>query len=297
MKSTQGRDLSAHGSLLGANVIFGLNYAVAKGMMPKYIDPFSFILCRVGGAMILFWLFRRWGGNQKVKPKDLALLFVCAAFGVAANQLMFFYGLNLTTPINAAIIMTGNPVLVLLAAAWIIKERITTRKVAGIALGLVGAIGLIVYRGDVDISSDTFRGDAFIFLNACAYAIFLVLVKPLMARYSPVTVMKWVFFFGFFMVLPFGAKPIAQVEWSAFTPAVWAGFAFVVVGTTFLAYLMNTYALKRVSASVVSIYIYVQPVVATAVALALAQDTLTWDKVGAAALIFVGVWLVSARGR
>src|SRR5690554_8152297 len=101
MKSTQGRDLPAHAALLGANVIFGLNYAVAKGMMPKYIDPFSFILCRVGGAMILFWLFRRWGGNQKVKPKDLALLFVCAAFGVAANQLMFFYGLNLTTPINA----------------------------------------------------------------------------------------------------------------------------------------------------------------------------------------------------
>lgn len=276
-------------------MIFGVNYVVAKGLMPHHLEPFAFIFCRVAGALVLFWLFASLGRGERVARRDMWRLAVCGVFGVAANQLMFFYGLNLTTPINASLIMTGNPVLVLLAAAWLVGERITKRKVTGIALGLTGAIALILHEREVSLQADHFVGDLFIFLNAASYAVYLVLVKPLMGKYRPLTVIKWVFLFGFLIVGPVGIGQFTRVDWSGFSGGVWASFVFVVVGTTFLAYLLNVFALRRLNPSVVSIYIYLQPLVAAMVALIWGHDKLTLHKAVAAALIFVGVWLVSRK--
>ena len=289
------RNSLAHLSLFAANLIYGLNYTIAKEVMPEYIEPFGFIFCRVLGALILFWLFSFVGKSEKVVPKDLKRLFICGLFGVAGNQLMFFYGLNLTSPINAAIIMTCNPILVLIISASIIGERITPKKVSGIFLGLVGAAGLILNKNQLSITSENFLGDLFIFLNACSYAIYLVLVKPLMNTYRPITVIKWVFLFGYLFVIPFGFNEFNRIDWDTFNHSTWLAFLFVVICTTFLAYLFNIFGLKSLSPSVVSTYIYSQPLIATIVALALQKDELSLVKIVSAILIFIGVYLVSMR--
>lgn len=289
------RRFLAHAALLTANVIYGINYSVAKGLMPDYLGPFAFIFCRVLGALLLFWLLHTFFPREKIERKDFGRLILCGIFGIAANQLMFFYGLNLTTPINAAIIMTCNPILVLIMSAWLIRERVTGLKVMGIVLGLSGALGLILHKNHLSLDSSNFLGDLFIFFNASSYAVYLVIVKPLMKKYRPLTVIKWVFLFGFVFVLPFGLSQIGDVDWSQFTLEIWAAFAFVIICTTFIAYLFNIFALKELNPSVVSIYIYSQPLVATIVALLLHQDHLDWGKVIAAIFIFTGVFLVSRR--
>ena len=289
------QNLKAHLALLGANVIYGVNYSIAKDVMPEYIQPFGFIFCRVLGALILFWLFQLVVKTDKIERKDFLRLFVCGVFGVASNQLMFFYGLNLTTPINAAIIMTCNPILVLVFSAFLIKERITPYKVLGIFLGLAGAAGLILNKASLSIDSSNFIGDLFIFLNATSYAIYLVTVKPLMSKYSPLTVIKWVFLFGFLIVIPFGFTEFQSINWSSFNPSIWGAFVFVVVGTTFLAYLFNIYGLKRLNPSVVSTYIYSQPLIASLVALMMQKDDLDMVKIVSACFIFAGVYLVSIK--
>ena len=291
----KGSILLAHLAIVGANLIYGVNYSVAKEVMPEYISPFGFIFCRVSGALLLFWLLGFWMKKEPIQRKDWKTLILCGLFGVAGNQLMFFYGLNLTTPINAAIIMTCNPILVLIMAASIIGERITPKKVSGIFLGLTGAAGLILHGNQLSVSEDHFIGDLFIFLNATSYAIYLVLVKPLMSKYQATTVIKWVFLFGFFIVTPFGFNEFLSVQWESFTLSIWLAFGFVIVGTTFLAYLFNIYGLKQLNPSVVSTYIYSQPLIATVVALLLQQDKIDAIKIISASLIFLGVYLVSIR--
>lgn len=287
--------ITAHLALLGANLIYGVNYSVAKLIMPSYIEPFGFIFCRALGALLLFWALHLFVKSEKIERKDFLRLLICGAFGVAGNQLSFFYGLNITTPINAAIIMTCNPILVLIMSAIILKERISVMKITGIFLGLVGAAGLILFNRELTISESTILGDLFIFINASSYAIYLVLVKPLMKKYQPITVIKWVFLFGFIFVFPFGFNQFNDINWQTFETTTWLVFLFVIVATTFLAYLFNIYALKIVNPSVVSIYIYSQPVVATIVALIIGQDQLSLLKIVAALLIFTGVFLVSRK--
>jgi drug/metabolite transporter (DMT)-like permease len=191
--------------------------------------------------------------------------------------------------------MTCNPILVLIISAIIIRERITPVKIGGIFLGLTGAAGLILHGNKLTVGTDTFWGDLFIFLNASSYAFYLVLVKPLMNKYSPTTVIKWVFLFGFIIVFPFGFNQFKLIDWNSFDSGIWAAFFFVVVGTTFLAYLFNILGLKQLNPSVVSSYIYSQPLIATLVALILGQDELSIVKVVSAILIFAGVYLVSIR--
>lgn len=285
----------AHLAIIGANVIYGVNYSVAKSLMPEYILPFGFIFCRVLGALLLFWFFQLWSKSESIEKKDLIRLALCGLFGVASNQLMFFYGLNLTSPINAAIIMTCNPILVLLFSAILIKEKITPFKVAGIFLGLIGAAGLILNKNELSVSENNIVGDLFIFLNASSYAIYLVTVKPLMQKYQPITVIKWVFLFGFLVVFPFGFQEFQLIDWKTFDSKIWLAFAFVVIGTTFLAYLFNIYGLKKLNPSVVSTYIYSQPLIASIVALIYGKDELNAVKIIAAILIFTGVYLVSIR--
>ncbi len=292
--------VQAHIALFIVNVIYGANYIVAKGVMPDHVGPSGFILMRVSGAVALFWLVKSFV-KEKVARKDFLRLALCGLFGVAINQLLFFNGLNLTSPINSAIIMTSNPIMVLLLAAIIIKERITLQKMIGIVVGAGGAIALILGNSDTGLSSQ--EGDLYILINSLSYGVYLVIVKPLMSKYQPLTVISWVFFFGLLFVTPFGLNQLMEVEWSALpTDIVWAIF-YVVVATTFLAYLLNIYALKTVNPSVSSSYIYLQPVMASAFALLHAALStvgetnyaadITWAKGGYTLLIFLGVFLIS----
>ena len=285
-------NLLAHLAIFAANLIYGINYSIAKDVMPAYIMPFGFIFCRVLGALSLFLLIGSFM-KEKVAKKDFLRMAICGFFGVAANQLMFFYGLNQTHPINAGIIMTSNPILVLIASAIILKTRITWLKILGIALGISGALLILLFKKGFAFGSDTIVGDAFIFFNALSYGVYLVLVKPLMSKYKPITVIKWVFTFGFLFVLPFGLHDATQIQWNTFSGEIWSKFLFVIIGTTFLAYLFNIYGLKKLNPSAVSTYIYLQPVIAAFFAIWAGKDSFTWIKLIAVLLIFSGVYLVS----
>lgn len=266
---------------------------IAKGIMPDYLMPRAIIFIRVSGAVLLFWIFSLFSPKEKVETKDLFKLALCSVFGVAINQIMFFEGLNLTTPINSSIIMTINPILVLIFSYFLIKERITIIKILGIVLGAGGAILLITSHGQVSLDSDTFTGNLFIVINATSFALYLVLVKPLMVKYSPWTIMKWIFTFGFIWIFPFCIIPISESDFSTIPMNIAGSVLYIVLAATFLGYLLYNFALRRVSPVLVSTYMYLQPLIASIVAIFISGDKLTYEAVISAILIFIGVYFVS----
>lgn len=291
----------AHFALLGANVIYGVNHIVAKGVMPDKIGPSAFIFLRVLGAGIMFWIIKSFI-KERVERKDLLLLLICGFFGVATNQLLFFHGLNLTSPIDASIIITAVPVMVLIFSAILLKEKITTNKLIGITIGAIGAI-LLVWYGKSGGGTSSILGNIFVLINACSYALYLVLVKPLMKKYNPITVITWVFLFGFIFVFPVGINDLITTDFSAFTLNTYLTVAFVIIGTTFFAYLFNIYALSKLSPSVTGSYIYLQPVISFIMVLIYAfllghneySQDINLIKVLSCLLVIAGVYLISKK--
>lgn len=278
--------------------MYGANYVVAKGLMPGIIGPNGFILLRVLGAVSLFWLIYFFI-KQKIDRKDFVRLAICGLFGVAVNQLMFFNGLMLTSPVNAPVIMTTTPILVLLLSWIILKEKIRPLQGIGILLGAAGSILFVLQNSGDGFANE--KGDVFIFLNATSYAIYLVLAKPLMAKYNPLTVITWVFTFGlcYISIWTYSWPEFTDVHWSSLTSSEILRLAFVVVGVTFLPYLLNVYALKKVSPSIVAVYIYLQPILAAFFVFLSARFGMTdyrgdmsWEKLITALIVFVGVYLV-----
>ncbi len=294
---SKNKTLFAHAAVLGANIIFGLNYVIAKGIMPVWLEPRSIIFLRVTGAVAIFWLSELFVTPEKVSNKDLRRMAVAGFFGVALNQIMFFEGLNLTTPINAAIIMVSTPILVLILAHFILKERINTKKLVGIILGFSGAAFLVLQGGKFNFGTNTMLGNLLILINATSYGLFLVLVKPLMSKYKPLTVMKWVFTFGFIYVVPVSFGRVLHADFVAIPFTIWLSIGYVVLFTTVVAYFLNNYSLQRLSPSVNSSYIYTQPFLATVVALSFGKDRLSFIEIIASLLIFSGVYLVSKPAR
>jgi drug/metabolite transporter (DMT)-like permease len=287
----------AHLALIAANLIYGVNYGIAKQVMPDYLSPFALVFARISGACILFWTLSLLLPKETIDRKDILRLLIATVFGVAVNQSLFLNGLNMSTPIDAAIIMTATPILVLIVARLLIREPITIFKIIGIVAGGTGAILLILYRGDISFSNNHLVGNSIIIANATSYAIYLVIVKPLMNKYHPVTLMKWIFLFGLLLVSGPGLPAFMRVNWGALPGDILLSVLFVVIGTTFLAYLFNMYGLKYVKPITVSIYIYSQPVIASIVALILGQDVITPVKILAALLVFSGVYFVSFSSR
>ncbi|PHR70704.1 MAG: EamA family transporter [Lutibacter sp.] len=291
----------AHLALLGANLIYGANYIIAKGIMPNKIGPSSFVFLRILGAGILFWIIKSFI-KEKIDKKDFVRLIFCGLLGVAANQLLFFHGLNLTSPIDASIIITSIPVMVVIFSFFILKEKITSNKLLGISIGSIGAI-LLIWYGNKSGGTSSLLGNLFIFINACSYALYLVIVKPLMKKYNPLTVISWVFLFGFIFMFPIGIQDFLTTDFAAFTTNTYLTIAYVVIGTTFLAYLFNIYALSKVSPSVAGSYVYLQPAVSfimvTIYAYFLNQSEYAQDinpiKLISCGLVIIGVYLISKK--
>ncbi len=284
-------NFKAHIALLLANIIYALNYGWAKDVMQGgYIEPFAFILIRVIGASLLFWLVSIFF-REKVANKDKVKLLLCGVFGVAANQLLFFKGLDQTTRINAAIIMVASPIIVALLSAIIIKEKPSIYRIIGIILGLTGAC-FIILQGGSSQQGSSLIGNVLIILNATSYGLYLVLVKPLMTKYSPLTVIKWVFTFGLIIVIPFGLSEVDTIVWEMPTDII-LKVGFVILFTTFFTYLFNIYGVKRVSPTVVSSYIYLQPILTSIIAAISGTETINKLMVISSVVIFIGVYLVS----
>lgn len=287
----------AHMFLLFANLIYAINYSFAKDVMPTFIMPSGFILLRVLGAFFLFFLLHKIFIREKVVAKDLLRLVACGFFGVAVNQLFFFEGLNLSTPINASIIMTINPIIVIIISFFMLKESFGIKKIFGVLMGLVGAGILILNNGEIDLSNNLRTGNILVLINASSYAFYLVIVKPLMTRYNPITILTYVFGFGMLFVLPFGYDELCNINWNIMPKTIFWQIIFVVFCTTFLAYLFNAYALKNLNPTTVSIYIYIQPVLASVFAVFWGIDKINNEKITSALIIFIGVYLVSQQNR
>jgi len=287
----------AHLYLFISQVIYAITFVVAKVLMRDHIGPFALVLLRGLGAVPLFWLTDALFIREKTDKKDLPRLFLLCLFGVTINQTLFIKGLSLTSPISAAIMMITTPILVLIVAAVLIREKISWMRTFGIVIGFGGAAMLMLNSG-ISASGgkeDSPLGDLMIFINALSWGTYLVLVKPLMKKYHTVTILRWTFTFSMIFILPIGYTQLTEVKWEMFTPYMYSLLFFVIFFTTFLAYLLNVYALKELSPSVVSAYIYLQPVLTAIIAVSTGNDSITLMKVVAALFIFAGVYFVSRK--
>lgn len=287
--------ITAHLALLGANLFYGAGFTVAKIVMPSLIQPKGFILIRVALVTMMFWL-SYFGGEKfktKVDKKDWKRLAFCALFGVATNQLLFFSGLSLTSPIHASLMMLSTPILVSLFAVYALRDKFSVNKLIGLILGVSGAAVLVILGSKEKVASNALLGDLFVFLNATSYAIYLVIAKPLMSKYRPIIVIRWVFLIGLLFVFPFGINDYLQIDWSLFSFKEYAVVAFIVVCCTFFTYLWNIYALQILSSSTAGAYIYLQPVFAAFIAVISYNEHLSVVKIISSLLIFTGVYMVS----
>ncbi len=287
------KNSKVHLALLLVSLIYAATFSIAKEVMPAYIKPMGLIGIRVWGAIILLWTTHAIFVKEKIRhKKDYLELMKCAVFGVAANMLLFFKGLAITTPINGAILMVTTPLFVGFFSFFILKEKVTALKITGLLLGLSGAI-LLLIGPKLSFSSATLSGDVMVMLNAIIYSYYLIIAKPLLHRYNPITVIKWTFLFGGIMILPFSLPELQTVNWVVIPTNIWMSILFLIAGATFLTYLLNGWALRNANSSLVGAYIYLQPILASFIAIALGKDALTWQKIVFAALIFTGVYLVS----
>ncbi len=275
-------------------VFYGVTYTFANDVIDRnYIQPYGFILLRIMGATVLFWLVGLFMPKEKIASKDYLTFIVAAFFGVTLNMLTFFKGLSYTTPINASVIMVVVPIVVLLLSSFLLKEKVTNIKILGIITGLVGAIVLTVYGKSSQENDNILLGNFLVFINAISYSIYIIIVKKLTDKYHPFTFIKWLFLFGLIMVFPFGFSELQAVNWTSFNNYTYFSVAFVIVAATFGTYILNPLALRQLKASTVSTFLYLQPVIATIFAVSMGSDSFNTVKLIAAVLIFIGVYLVS----
>lgn len=278
-----------------AQIVYALNYSIAKDLMPDFISPLALVFLRVTGACLLFWLLSLFVKTQTVEKQDLIKMAWLALFGVVINQVFFIYGLSLTHPINSAIIMISNPIIVFVFTLVLLKERITFYKISGLTLAVIGAVTLLLFRGNLEFGSDTIAGDSLTLINSASWAIFVVLVKPIMMKYNTTTAMRWMFLFGSIYMLPIGLSDTLHTNWGGFTNQAIFATCFVVVATTFFAYLLNIYGLQHLSPNTVSAYIYLQPFLASIFAILMNKDQLTPTKLFSGALIIVGLYFINKK--
>jgi drug/metabolite transporter (DMT)-like permease len=282
---------------LGATVIYGLNHTIAKNVMPVYISPFGFILLRVLGATILFWIASIFVKHERIERKDWPRLIACSFLGMVINMLAFFKGLELSTPVNSSVIITISPIIVFIFSAILLKEKIKLIRSAGILFGFVGALILVLYTAKTGLNAPNIPlGNILFIVNSFAYGLYLVLVKPLIEKYNVINLLKWLFLLAIIMNFPVTIEEFSSVDWTnlpikeAIIPMV-----FVVVGTTFCTYLFNAYALRTLSPSTVSSFIYLQPIVGIIYAVSTKSDSLSLVSLIGMILIFIGIYLVTKK--
>jgi drug/metabolite transporter (DMT)-like permease len=291
--------LRVHAALLVVTIIYAANYSLSKDVMPRYLHPFGIVTLRIVGAILFFAIIKFFVAREDkiIGRADNLRSIACGILGIGLNQLLFFSGLNLTAPISASLLQTVAPIVVVIASAVLLSERITLPRALGIAVGAAGAASLILGRNTqaAAVYPQGTLGNIFILLNATVFGIYLVIVTPLMRKYHPFTVLGRVFLVGGFIAIPFGWKEALTADYASFPPYIWAEVGFMIFFLTILSYLLNNWALKYASPALLGVYIYLQPVLAVLIAVGLGKDHLTWGKAGQAALIFLGVWLVSQK--
>ncbi len=287
----------AHIALFATNLFFALNFTTVKYLINGgFIKPFGLNLIRVGVTAFLLWILYLFNPHKSfIKKKDYVRFLLCAVTGVAINQLAFIKGLSLTYSIHASLLLLITPILITFIAAWVLKERLTNNKLLGLALGIAGAMVLILAKDRSGNPGNVFLGDLLIIVNAVFYTFYFVLVKPLMLNYNPVAVLRNVFTVGFFIILPFCWTEFAQINWQSYGPKEFTNLALIAIPGTFCAYLFNIYGIKNLGASTAGNYIYTQPFFAAALAIGFLGEELSAYKIIAGLLIFAGVYLANKQ--
>lgn len=286
--------LKGHLAMLGANLMWGLMSPVTKLVFASgLIAPAVMVDFRVAGAAALFWFASLFVPYEYVPPKDILRLFGAGMLGVLFNQGCFIFGVSLTSPGEASLVTTTMPMWIMLLAWVFLREPITGKKIGGIVLGAVGAIILILGSGAVGGGSDSALGDLIVLCAQLSYALYLTLYRNFIRKYSLVTLMKWMFLSASAVALPGSIHWLTTTDWAGINAQEWLGISYVIVCGTFLAYICIMIGQKRLRPTLVGMYNYVQPIVATITGIILGMDSFTPVKALAIALIFIGVWLVT----
>ncbi len=282
-----------HIALFIANVIFGFNTPISRSLIPETIDPFVLTFFRMSGAMVLFWSVSLFTKKEHVPPGDILLLLFASIFALVLNQIPFISGLSMTSPIDASIVITLLPIVSMILAAIIIKEPITLKKVFGVIIGASGALILILNHAGTDTGNRSLWGNLIIFGGVISYSLYLTMFKGLISRYTPVTLMKWMFLFATVISLPVCYRSIISTDFASLSTNTYLRIGYVVVCATFITYMLIPIGQKVLRPTTISMYNYVQPIVAALVAVALGLDKFGWDKILAGILVFTGVYFVT----
>ena len=289
------RKYTAHLALLFTNLFFAINLSAVKHLTNAGLaKPFGINVVRVGASVILLWvLYLLKPANVHIEKSDRKRLILCSITGIAVNQLLFLKGLSLTYSIHASLLMLITPILIVFIAAWLLKEKAGFLKFTGLALGISGAMVLIFAKDNAGKGNDILLGDTLIIINAVSYTIYFILVKPLMQKYNPIVIIRWIFTFGLLLILPFGWVEFVEIPWQKYGAVDFLSMGLITITGTFLAYLFNVYGIKILGASTAGFYIYTQPFFAALIAMLFLKEELTLYKIVAAVLIFSGVYLVN----
>ena len=291
----QNHRLQAHTAVLLANIIFGLGVPVTKLLLDQWVSPMAYMATRCLGAAAIFWLISLFLPCEKVAPRDLTVIILGGLLGIVVSQTLTAWALTFTTPVYFSLIATLTPVATMLCATLFIGEKISTRGVVGVALGVAGAMLMVFVGWQGGSGKNDILGIALTLLSMLTWAVYLIITRKVSARYTAVTQMKWVFLASAIAVLPFSLTDLQSATlYSAATQ--WSGLgemAFIVVFATVAGYFAIPFAMRFLKATTVSVYTNLQPIVASLVAIALSQDVLTWDKPVALVLVLLSAWLVT----
>jgi len=289
-------ETKAHIAVLSTNLFFAVNFSLVKYVSPSLVKPYALNILRVGVSLILFWLLWTMSDiKPHIKRKHWPRFLFCGLTGVAINQMFFIKGLTFTSAIHASLLMLLTPILITVFAFMALKEKVTFIKALGLALGIGGAVLLILSKEQSSKATNYLLGDLLIIINAISYTIYFIIVKPLMAEYPPLHVVRWVFTFGFFMILPFGWNEFFSIRWEQLEWSHYVSISFIVIFGTFLAYFFTIYGIQHLGAGITGSYIYTQPVFAAIIAILFFREHLTLPKLIAAIMIFLGVFMVSFK--
>lgn len=286
--------LKAHAAMLGANVMWGLASPVGKFVLQSgEVGSLALATFRMLGAALVFWVVSFFTKSEHVSHKDLLMLFFASLLGIVLNQGSFTVGLGMTSPVNASIITTTTPIITMIIAALYLREPVTGKKVLGIFLGASGAMLLILSSRHIGNRTSDIRGDLLCLFAQFSFSCYFVFFKGLIGRYSPVTLMKWMFTYASICCIPFTYGQITAIDFQALPAERYAGILYMILGGTFLSYLLVPVGQRTLRPTVACMYNYVQPIVASVVAVIWGMDTFGWTKVAAVVLVFTGVYVVT----
>lgn len=285
-----------HAACFCAYLIFAINVIVCKDLTNSHIiSPMGLFCLRALGASVLFWIISLFLPKEKVDPRDFWKIFIASMLGLVMTQVSFLFAITMTTPLDTSLYSSITPIFTMFIAAIALKEPITWKKLLGVVVSFAGIIFLILNSVSARAGAATTRtlGIVLCLLNNLSFALYLGIFRPLISKYSVVTFMKWMFLFAMVVALPFTAKELVSLDYGSMPTTYWTELLFIIIFSTFIAYYLIPFGQKRVRPTIISIYSYIQPIVASVVSIWVGMDVLSWQKVVAALSIFVGLYIVN----